>query len=80
MDGRRAVVEKIEHLAGVELGAAAEPFTVVGLVGGFKIVLGGILRVVLAALGVGESRTRRELKAGVDEVTGFAGVRREPLL
>ena len=73
VDGGGAVVEEVEHLAGVELGAAAEPVAAVGLGGGFEVVLGGVLDVVLAALGVGEAEPGH-LKAGVDEVAGFVGV------
>ena len=53
LDGLGAVVEEIEHLGGVELGALAEPVAAVGLLRGVEVVLGGVGDVVLAALGVG---------------------------
>ncbi len=73
LDGFVALVEEVEHLAGVELGTAAEPVAALGLGGGVEIVFGGFGDEVLAALGVGEAEVGH-LEARVDEVIGLAGV------
>ena len=72
-DGLVALVKHVEHPAGVELGALAEPVTAVGLVGGGEIVGGGGGEVVLPACGVGKAKISH-LQAGIDEVVGPAGV------
>jgi hypothetical protein len=73
LDGFVALVEEIEHLAGVELGAAAEPVGAGGLSGGEEVVLCGFGDLVLAALGIGESPVGH-VEAGIDEVAGLFGV------
>ncbi len=73
MDGFGALVEEVEHLAGVELGTAAYPVGAGGLGGGFHVVAGGGFDLVLAALGVGEAEPGH-VGAGGDEVAGFGGV------
>ena len=72
-DGFVALMEDIEHLAGVELGAFAEPVRAVGLVGGGEIVGGGGGSVVLAAGGFGKAEVGH-LKAWIDEEVRAAGV------
>jgi hypothetical protein len=72
-DGFVAVVEEIEHFAGVELGAAADPVAAGGLGGGFEVILRGVGDIVLAALGVGETEVGH-VKAGFDEVAGLVCV------
>ncbi len=67
LDGFVALVEEVEHLAGVELGAAAEPVGAGGLGGGVEVVLCGFGDLVLSALGVGEAPVGH-VKAGFDEV------------
>src|SRR5580765_6766027 len=79
LDGAVALVEEVEHLAGVELGSAAEPVTALGLRGGVEVVLGGVAEQVLAALGVGEAEVGH-LQARVDEVAGLAGVFEDALV
>jgi hypothetical protein len=73
LDGFVAVVEEVEHFAGVELGAAAQPIAAGGLGGGLKIILGGFGDLVLAALGVGEAPVGH-VQVGVDEVPGLVCV------
>ena len=73
LDGFVAVVEEVEHFAGVELGAAAEPVAAGGLGGGEEVVLGGFGDLVLAALGVGQAQVGH-VQARFDEVAGFLGV------
>ena len=61
-----ALVEEIEHLAGVELSAATKPFAALGLGGGVEIVLSGVCYEVLAALGIGEAEVGH-LQPGIDK-------------
>ena len=72
-DGLVALVEEVEHLAGVELGAFAKPITAVGLRGGGEVVGGGGVEVVLAAGGLSEAE-EGHLETGIDEEVGFASV------
>jgi hypothetical protein len=74
-----AVVEEIEHLAGVELGAAANPVAAGGLSGGFDVAPGGVGDLVLAALGVGEAEVGH-VEAGFVEVAGFLCVGEDGLV
>lgn len=78
-NGNGPVVEQVEHLSGIELGAATEPVAALGLVGGFEVVLGGALDVVLATLGVGEAEPGK-LETRVDEEVGLAGVGEDGLV
>ena len=55
LDGFVPLVEEIQHLAGVESGAMADPVAACRLGGGKDVVLGGFGDLVLAALGVGEA-------------------------
>ena len=73
LDGFVAIVEEVEHFAGVELGAAAEPVAATGLGGGLQVVLHGVGDVVLTALGVGEAEVSH-VEARLDEVAGLFGV------
>jgi hypothetical protein len=73
LDGFFAVVEEVEHLSGVELGAAAEPVAAGGLGGGEEIVLRGVGDFVLAALGVGQAEVGH-VEAGFGEVAWLFGV------
>jgi sugar (pentulose or hexulose) kinase len=75
LDGFVALVEEVEHLAGVELGALAEPVAAGGLSGGFEVVAGGVGDLVLSALGVGEAE-EGHLEAGLVEVAGLLPRRR----
>jgi hypothetical protein len=73
LDGSVALVEEVEHLAGVELGSAAEPVGGGGLGGGEEVVLCGLGDLVLAALGVCEAPVGH-VEARLDEVAGLFGV------
>lgn len=73
LDGFAAVMEKVEHLAGVELGAAADPVAAGGLGGRLQVVLRCFGDVVLSALGVGQAEVGH-VKTRLDEVAGFSGV------
>ena len=70
LGGCVALVEEVEHLAGVELSAAADPVAATGLGGGLEVVLGSFGDLVLAALRVGEAKVGH-VKAGFDEVARF---------
>jgi len=72
-DGLVALVEEVEHLAGGELGAAANPVAALGLGGGVEVVLRGVGDEVLSALGFGEAEVGH-LEAGVGKVAGLGGV------
>jgi len=63
-------VEEVEHLSGVELGAATDPVAAGGLGGGEDVVLCGCGDLVLAALGVGEAEVGH-VEAWFDEVAGL---------
>jgi hypothetical protein len=76
LDGFGAVVEEVEHLSGVELGAAADPVAAGGLGGGEDVVLCGCGNLVLAALGVGETEVGH-VEARLDEVAGLLCVRED---
>lgn len=73
LDGFVALVEEVEHLAGVKLGAASEPVATLGLIGGVEVIFGGFGDEVLAALGIGEAEVGH-LQAGIYEVVGLAGI------
>jgi len=68
-----ALMEEVEHLAGVQLGAALEPFGALWLGGGVEVVLGCLSDLVLAALSVGQAEVGH-LQARIDEIAGLAGV------
>jgi len=72
-DGLVTVLEEVEHFAGVELGAAANPITAGRLGGGGEVVLRCVGYLVLAALGVGEAEVGH-VEARFDKVSGFVGV------
>jgi hypothetical protein len=73
LDGLFAVVEQVEHFAGVELGAAAQPIAAGVLGCGEKVVLGGFGDLVLAALGVGQPPVGH-VQVRLDKVAGFVCV------
>jgi hypothetical protein len=70
LDGFGAVVEEVEHLAGVKLGAAADPVAAGGLGGGEDVVLCGFSDLVLASLGVGETEVGH-VEARFYEIAGL---------
>jgi hypothetical protein len=79
LDRLVAVVEEIEHTAGVELGAATNPVAAGGLGGCLEVALGGVGDLVLAALGVGKTEVGH-VEAWLNEVTGLAGVGEDGLI
>ena len=70
LDGFVALVKEVEHLACVELGAAAQPIAAGGLGRDFEIVLCGFGDLVLAALGVSQTPIGH-VQVGLDEVAGL---------
>ncbi len=72
-DGLVALVEEVEHFAGVELGTLAKPVAAMGLGGGEEVVGGGGGDIGLAAGGVGKAE-EGHLKAGIDEEIRTVGV------
>ena len=74
-----ALMEEVEHLSGIELGAATEPIGAFGLGCGFEIILRGFGDLVLASLRVGQAEIGH-LETGVDEVVGLAGVFEDSLV